>query len=377
MSGRRCDKGKPCGATCIERIKYCLKDHPEKVSQALGKTRNYIERAKDDPAKELEIQEKLRAQGVRAFYNRLNRDRGDGQGTHIENPNEESFRIMAAFYKFAEERDARLNRLENRPLMEFKRKDGTVDMVEPKRWRPEELGLDRLAEKMREAPSEARQKYEQRLIEDILSKGVKSDNPQAIFMMGGPASGKSTLLKSMDTKGFVIVDPDAIKAKLPEFLIGVGAGDKDIANKTHVTSARIASKVLELARERGLNILMDGTGNNVSQYRKAMKALKDQEQPYTVQILAQHVNKQEGIDRAYARAELPISMGGGRYVPIKFIEDAYNNIPGNFLQLVKKADSAVLNDGSKDKVIAEFEGGKIVRSDAPVMEQYIRDAKGG
>jgi hypothetical protein len=84
---------------------------------------------------------------VRAFYNRLNRDRGDGQGTHIENPNEESFRIMAAFYKFAEERDARLNRLENRPLMEFKRKDGTVDMVEPKRWRPEELGLDRLAEK--------------------------------------------------------------------------------------------------------------------------------------------------------------------------------------------------------------------------------------
>ncbi len=112
MSGRRCDKGKPCGATCIERIKYCLKDHPERVSQALGKTRNYIERAKDDPAKELEIQEKLRAQGVRAFYNRLNQDRGDGQGTHIENPNEESFRIMAAFYKFAEERDARLNRLE-------------------------------------------------------------------------------------------------------------------------------------------------------------------------------------------------------------------------------------------------------------------------
>lgn len=377
MDNRRCGKGKPCGATCIEKIKECLKDHSKQVSKSLGQARNFIQRAKENLAKEIEIQEKLRAQGIRAFLKKLSEDRGDGQGSHLDNPNEKSFKIMAALYKFSEERDSRLNRLEGRELVAFKRKNGTVDMVEPKRWYPDEIGLDKLSERMKDSPSEARLKYEKRLVEEIISKGEKFDNPKAIFMMGGPASGKSTLIKGLDTKGFVVIDPDEIKTKLPEFLLGAGAGYKEIAHRTQSTSARIAATALEMAKERGVNILIDGTGANVSMYRKSMKSMKDREQPYTIQIIAQHVPKAEGIDRAYARAELPLSMGGGRYVPRDYIERAYDSIPGNFLQLVKKSDSATLNDGEKDKVIAEFKNGSITSSDATAMEQYVMDAKGG
>lgn len=39
---KRCDKGKPCGATCIERDKECLKGMGVSVSQSLGSTRDKV-----------------------------------------------------------------------------------------------------------------------------------------------------------------------------------------------------------------------------------------------------------------------------------------------------------------------------------------------
>ncbi len=39
---RQCQKGKPCGATCIERKDECLKDAGYNVSQSLGLVRDYV-----------------------------------------------------------------------------------------------------------------------------------------------------------------------------------------------------------------------------------------------------------------------------------------------------------------------------------------------
>jgi predicted ABC-type ATPase len=377
VNGRRCGKGKPCGLTCIERIKECLKEHPEKVSQALRMARTYIERAKEDPAKELEIQEKLRAQGVKAFYKKLLQDRGDGKGSHLENPNEDSFKLMTAFHKFSENRDARLNRLEGREMQTFTTKDGKTIKVEPKRWYPDSLSIGILSQKMNNSPTKARRQYEERIIEEALAKGTKSDKPQAIMMVGGPASGKSTLIKDMNTKGFVTVDADEIKAKLPEFLIGVGLGDKGIANSVHQTSARISSEIIRRATERGLNVLVDSTGANLPVYKQLMDDFKARENPYNIRVLAQHVPKDLGVNRAVARAELPLSMGGGRFVPRSVIESGYDKIPGNFLQIVKKADSAILNDGVRGKVISEYKDGESVSSDARAMREFVKAAEGG
>jgi predicted ABC-type ATPase len=371
--GRRCGKGKPCGLTCIERIKECLKEHPEKVSQALGMARNYIERAKENPAKEVGIQEKLRAQGIRAFYEKLSQDRGDGQGTHLENPNEQSFKILAALHKFSEERDARLNRLEGKEKLPFIGKDGKVVMVEPKRWYPDTLNLDKMAEKFKDNPSEARKKYEDRLIESLLAKGVKSDDPQAILTMGGPGSGKTTLLNSINKNGFVLIDADDIKSKLPEFLIGLGAGDKEIGNKVQWTSIRLVIDLMEKAQARGLNLIMDGTGGNFDVYKKTVEDLKGK--GYRINIMAQHAPAEEGIKRAVARAELPLSMGGGRYVPEHFITWSYQNIPGNFLRLAKMVDEASLTDSRGDKTMAKYRDGKITEVDPKPMKEYAKYAR--
>lgn len=371
--GRRCGKGKPCGSTCIERIKECLKDHPKEVSQSLGQARDYIQRAKDDPQREIATQEKLRAQGIKALYNKLNQDRGDGQGTHLENPNEQSFRLLAALHDFTEKRDARLNRLEGKEKLPFIGKDGKVIMVEPKRWYPDTLGLDKLAEKFKDAPSEARKKYEDQIIENLLAKGQKSDNPQAILTMGGPGSGKTTLLNSINQKGFVLIDADDIKSKLPEFLMGLGAGDKEIGNKVQWTSIRLVIDLMEKAQARGLNLIMDGTGGNFDVYKKTVEDLKGR--GYRVSIMAQHAPADEGIRRAVARAELPLSMGGGRYVPESFIGWAYQNIPGNFLRLAKMVDEASLIDSRGDKTMAKYRDGKITEVDPGPMRDYAKYAR--
>lgn len=382
---RKCEKGKPCGATCIEKRKICREGLQQGISNSLTSTSGLINdrpEKKSERSKEEQIAalEKHRQQGVNAFFKTLAKDRGDGQGSHFENPNENSFKIMAALHKFSEETDSKLNRLEGKELVPFKNKDGTVEMIEPKRWYPDQLSLDKISEKYRNNPTEARKRYEEELIESYLSKGEKSEKPQAIMMMGGPASGKSTLIKTMfggDSKGFVVIDPDDVKRMLPEFMMGLGQGYKNIAGDTHATSARITNEILRRAQERGLNILVDGTGANTNVYTKTINELKERGNPYTIQILAQHISKEEGIARALLRAELPLSMEGGRYVPPHIIENAYNVIPGNFFQFVKKSDSAILNDGGNNKVIARYENGKIVQSDEPAMIRYTREAKGG
>lgn len=50
MTGkRRCDKGKPCGATCIERDKICRKDAREKVSAETSQVRDLLSSAVAKP----------------------------------------------------------------------------------------------------------------------------------------------------------------------------------------------------------------------------------------------------------------------------------------------------------------------------------------
>jgi hypothetical protein len=47
--GRRCQKGKPCGATCIERKDNCLKDAGIRVANSLSSTRDLVENRKSAP----------------------------------------------------------------------------------------------------------------------------------------------------------------------------------------------------------------------------------------------------------------------------------------------------------------------------------------
>jgi predicted ABC-type ATPase len=371
---RLCDKGKPCGATCIERRKICQKEARDSVGQGLSTVAGEVnKRSKKGTVKEqIARLESARAQKVDEVYAFLSKDRGDGQGTHFENPNEKTFRVLANLSRKTEAIDALLNKLEGRPMEIRIGADGKPFEHQPKRWYPDRFNLE---EKFTKFKTEAREKYIESMVQQFLDKGAKGDPPQAIYMMGGPGSGKTTLLaKMMEGKsGFVHIDPDAIKALLPEYQFGVAMGFKGIANTVNASSGTIASKLGRKARSAKLNYIWDGTGASLNHYQEQIKELR--KKGYNIEIIAQHVPAREGIQRAIARSGLPISMGGGRFVPIEAIENAYKNVPRNFEPLAKLVDSASITDGLSGREIMRYDGGKVSSEDAPAAKDF-RDRYG-
>lgn len=369
----RCKKGKSCGLACIKRANMCLIDLGKAIKDSLTKlsekirvfsNRRFLNRDK------IQKQEKRRDTVANGFYKLLSQDRGDGKGTHLENPNEKSMKIMQAFHRYTERVDARLNRLEGRRKIDLLTSDGKVVKIEQKRWYPDKFNLAGF----KDLDSKARKEYEERIIQSFISKGTKSENPQAIIMAGAPASGKTTLLRAKyggDPKGFVLVDMDSIKSMLPEFEFGRGIGDINIAGKVHETSKRIATEILRRTRENGLNLLYDGTGGNEALYTSTIKGLKSGSKPYNIQLLGQHLPKDVGVDRAVARAELPLSMGGGRFVPRSIIDSAYVSVPGLMLKYAGMVDNAVINDSLTGKPIAEFSKGKVTSANPKAYRDYL------
>jgi predicted ABC-type ATPase len=160
--------------------------------------------------------------------------------------------------------------------------------------------------------------------------------------MGAPASGKSSMLKGVDTSKYVKVDPDAIKEKLPEY-IKATSDEKNTyrgaAAMAHEESSHIAKQVMKEAVERGHHIIVDGTGADKGKFLAKMEALKAA--GYHVHVAMPHLDVAKGMARMADRAEK-----NGRYVPDDFVRKAYQDIPKNFTEIAKRADSAALFDAS-------------------------------
>ncbi len=107
-----------------------------------------------------------------------------------------------------------------------------------------------------------REALHSKIIDDTFDKVEKaSGKPVTTFMGGGPASGKSYVVKQeADNLNLpkdnerVLVDPDALKKPLPEY-------DPDNPGPVHEESSALAKRVTKIAQENGYNVLVDGTGD--------------------------------------------------------------------------------------------------------------------
>lgn len=168
----------------------------------------------------------------------------------------------------------------------------------------------------------------------------KDEKKIAIMTMGAPASGKSSGLRNVDLSKFVAVDPDDIKGRLPEYKKATGDRNKTYkgaAAMAHEESSHIAKMIAKKAIDDGHHVLIDGTGANKESFIKKMKQLKDK--GYHVHVSMSHLDADEGLARAKARAD-----DVGRHVPDKFVKDAYKTVPKNFLDISKHADTFKVSD---------------------------------
>lgn len=180
----------------------------------------------------------------------------------------------------------------------------------------------------------ARQKLHDRILSDLYDSvpDVPDDKmPTAVLMMGGTASGKSSIAQHIDKKEFVHCDADDIKAMLPEYAQSVAANAMDAASVVHEESSYLVKKLRAKAIENRKSLIMDGTGANLEKYVALANQLK--EAGYHVTLLATDVDGEEAMRRMKARADKR-----GRWVPPEFVEDAYRKIPGNIEPMTEHVD---------------------------------------
>ena len=201
------------------------------------------------------------------------------------------------------------------------------------------------------------------------------DHPAATFFGGGPAAGKSTALKAThpDTAH---IDPDEIKAQLPEYQQMIDAKDPRAASYVHEESSQLAKQATREAQERRLNFTLDGTGDS-DIAKMAGKVNDARKHGYMTEGKYVTTGTDEAVKRAKARA-----AATGRHVPETFIRETHAAVSDTYAKAVKMGlfDKTELWDttGAKPALVAHKEpGGKFTVADQAAWQQFLGQGRGG
>jgi chloramphenicol 3-O-phosphotransferase len=204
-----------------------------------------------------------------------------------------------------------------------------------------------------------------------IKKPPPHEQKVAIVMMGGPASGKTSVVKgslgispdrTFADAGFVNVNPDDCKELLPEYNAALnmpgGKSAKDAAFMVHNESSDIADQILNIGIDQGLNLVVDGTGKNYRKHVEKIERLKAA--GYHVKLVMPDVDMEEARKRSSDRAEAT-----GRWVPQgpppkdnpDIIGEAYPKIQKNFESIARVADEFQMWDTRGRPPSLKWQGG--------------------
>src|SRR4051794_32284828 len=78
------------------------------------------------------------------------------------------------------------------------------------------------------------------IITGLLGDAPARNDPEIVFMAGGPASGKSTLARSSQRpERAVVINPDEVRERLPEYEGLVASRPQDAARMTHREASQV------------------------------------------------------------------------------------------------------------------------------------------
>jgi predicted ABC-type ATPase len=188
-----------------------------------------------------------------------------------------------------------------------------------------------------------RQALHDKIVSDAVAGVPVSTDPTYHVMGGGPAAGKSTMLKSsqVDVPGkdkAVQVNADDVKEKLPEW--DRMEGDANRANYLHEESSYIAKRIQAAGFETNKDVVVDGTGDS-SQSSMANKISKARAAGYKVKGSYATVPTDVAISRANARGKKT-----GRYVPEPVIRNTHAGVSDVFPKITGLFDEVSLWDTS-------------------------------
>lgn len=219
--------------------------------------------------------------------------------------------------------------------------------------------------------------FQDNLIAGYLKPGSTNEGV-SYFMGGAPATGKSSILETGVVKlpkGILVVDPDRIKALLPEYREMVDRGNTLAAHKVHEESSTLSKQIVRNAAAQKLDIVADGVGDG--SYESVVKKV-EQQKAAGKKVIAEYVtiDTETSVERATARAK-----ASGREVPEDYIRAMHKEIS----KLVPRlAENGVFDElrlynnegarGSKPVLIFEQKGKKITVYNERLYKKFLAQA---
>ncbi|GIO33526.1 hypothetical protein J2TS6_46670 [Paenibacillus albilobatus] len=188
------------------------------------------------------------------------------------------------------------------------------------------------------------------IITQIMHDFRGEENPIAILMGGGSASGKTWLrelvYKEQIQLGnqFLIIDADEIKKKLPEYDELIAKRPDKMASVLHDESSDISSSLLTRCISEKINFIYDGTMKNFQKYNNIIDTLI--ETGYEIRGIIADVDVNEAIRRNKERFTRT-----NRMVPVNELIKSHTGVSETFMKIKDKLTEYALYDTFDDYLI--------------------------
>ena len=261
------------------------------------------------------------------------------------------------FNKWVYDNSQRIHKAESRGTLPYWIRDNKAVVSQSIKSGYDNLSIGEIANKIKKSPTiitqeifcrngvycDSRLKLHDSIVKTYLGETkVKSDY---VYMLGGaPANGKSTLVNSgllPHPKGALVVDPDKVKAMIPEYQKMISSGDKGLvaaaANFVHEESSLIGKRIQKEAFARGMTTVIDGV--NDGSFEKVSEKVSKIRETSGKRIRADYVSLDTDLSLRLARLR---AQKTGRVVPESYIRSCNSEIS----KLIPKA----INSGVFDEL---------------------------
>ena len=173
------------------------------------------------------------------------------------------------------------------------------------------------------------------------------EEPEVMFSGGGYAAGKSSVMKMKRKEGVspdsgydgppLILDPDQIKAELPEFSDNLGS-DPEANLLVYEEAWEIAQEVQARAAEKKLNLIVDGISNTEpEEMLERVRFFNDS--GYRAKAVYVDIPTEEAIKRASIRMQKAKDDSDKRFIPEVIMRAVHRDVASTVPALAERLKS--------------------------------------
>lgn len=217
-----------------------------------------------------------------------------------------------------------------------------------------------------------RQRFQDSIIMSILEADARdkvtgqycsvAPNPWVVFTAGAMGAGKSFTIRRLHARGlfplesFVVVDPDEVRRRLPEFQGYLRKSAELAGALTRKEVGMMAEILTEAALERGQNVLKDGSLRDAEWYKQYFAELRGSIPGIQLGIIHVTAPLNVILERVRERAKET-----GRIVPREVLEKSVEQVPKSvhilkkYVEFFLEVDNSGKDDGSGEVIARGME----------------------